>query len=204
MDRLHLCINPEVLHNFRNPSVGHPRKALPCALSLARVLFLSLPYPRLHRAPLLLPFPHLASNPFSKHKSERTFPLPNNGLVRLEKDSPVLASKDKSPFHAVPQPALTLGKPFPLPTVPLAWEMLAIFKILIMPTSEALSSQTTIAPSFVWFRSHYYVMYIVLNCSLFLSIYLPVWGLLDSRNYIIALDSTALAHCPAHSRFGNV
>lgn len=79
-----------------------------------------------------------------------------------------------------------------------------MFKILIMPTSEVLSSQTTLAPSFVWFHSYCSMMYIVLNCGLFLSICLPVWEVLDSRNYIIALESTALAHGSAHSRFGNV
>lgn len=58
----------------------------------------------LHRTPAsLLSGPDLlwASNPFSKHKSEGAFSLPNEGLVGLEKDNSLLAGEDLIPICAV-------------------------------------------------------------------------------------------------------
>lgn len=53
-----------------------------------------------------------ASNPFSKHKSEGAFSLPNDSLVGLEKDISLLAVEDLIPTRAVPPTCLWLCASF--------------------------------------------------------------------------------------------
>lgn len=111
MGMSYLCaIDPELFHGFKNFSLRYLRKTWLWAIFLACThqspLFMSL-----HRTPAsLLSGPDLlwASNPFSKHKSEGAFSLPNEGLVGLEKDNSLLAGEDLIPICAVSPTCLWL------------------------------------------------------------------------------------------------